>query len=699
MGDACWPGQLAWERLARDLGPGVLKEVADAKTVYRACAGHLGSGIGAVQLNLIANGTCSFGAVCAFESCNTTGSEMSNLPVYSVAATTVDHVQKAVAFANQHEIRVSVKSTGASYSIANSQPDSILIWMSNFVKYSAAGVSETFSDTCGHQKGPVLKVGGGEQWGDVFTSLVATGDYELSSGAAVTVGGAGGWLQGGGLGPMDRELGLGIDNVVEFEVVVPDGTVKKADACSESDLFWALRGGGGGNWGVVLSATYKAYKRKPLTKVGLYWKGAESFGPFIQLATGNPLANIPVGYPLPFPNKLAAGEPSFSVSRTAMMGNSSHPSISKWWEVMLGLMNPVTADRRIDGYYSVGCRLDKVGGLAAVCADIWFRGNLSEWDEAFGKPLREAFQMTAAPDLMSADGPEFLYMAGSASSFYATAARSCGMDQAGAYICNASMGGPGWAATDGYNADVQVGTGLSYGPTGAAVWLLPKTLFTTEKDRMRQLLRHPLSWYAGVNHIVGGAVMDVADDATAINPAIRNAALHWFFIPAFEGGQVSMPNARALIQQHMPPPHGAPCFNHDSKNSAFLDALAETNGMTWEDLYWGSNLPRLRSIKGQIDPKGIFTCSDCLTAQPKSKQMSMQTCGDVQAAYKAAGCCGNPSKTFTTGDMKRRRLSEDEQLVESVETALQKQKAQSGSSSSLAKAIGDIVKDYIKKPV
>ena len=81
----------------------------------------------------------------------------------------------------------------------------------------------------------------------------------MSSGAAVTVGGAGGWLQGGGLGPLDRALGLGIDNALSFEVVLASGELVTADACSQPDLFWALRGGGGGNWGVVVSATSKVH--------------------------------------------------------------------------------------------------------------------------------------------------------------------------------------------------------------------------------------------------------------------------------------------------------------------------------------------------------------------------------------------------------------------------------------------------------
>ena len=87
-------------------------------------------------------------------------------------------------------------------------------------------------------------------------SWAGTG-YMASSGAAVSVGGSGGWLQGGGLGPFDRNLGLGVDNLVQVEIVTADGQLRTANNCTNSDLFWALTGGGGGNWGVVVSTIQK----------------------------------------------------------------------------------------------------------------------------------------------------------------------------------------------------------------------------------------------------------------------------------------------------------------------------------------------------------------------------------------------------------------------------------------------------------
>ncbi|KAL8898018.1 MAG: hypothetical protein Q9207_006911 [Kuettlingeria erythrocarpa] len=79
-----------------------------------------------------------------------------------------------------------------------------------------------------------------------------------------SVGCLGGWMQGGGHGPAAHEFGLGADQVLEAQVVLANGDIVTASPCQHSDLFFAIRGGGGGTYGVVLSTTVKAH---PTTKV------------------------------------------------------------------------------------------------------------------------------------------------------------------------------------------------------------------------------------------------------------------------------------------------------------------------------------------------------------------------------------------------------------------------------------------------
>jgi FAD/FMN-containing dehydrogenase len=71
------------------------------------------------------------------------------------------------------------------------------------------------------------------------------------------VGVAGGWVQGGGHSPFSPLYGLAVDNVLEFKVVTADGNLIVVNDVVNQDLFWALRGGGGGTWGVVVEATFK----------------------------------------------------------------------------------------------------------------------------------------------------------------------------------------------------------------------------------------------------------------------------------------------------------------------------------------------------------------------------------------------------------------------------------------------------------
>jgi hypothetical protein len=77
--------------------------------------------------------------------------------------------------------------------------------------------------------------------------------------------GIGGYLTGGGHNAISPTYGLGADGVLEMEVVTPSGDILIANECQNSDLFWALRGGGGSTFGVITSATLRTF---PTPKMG-----------------------------------------------------------------------------------------------------------------------------------------------------------------------------------------------------------------------------------------------------------------------------------------------------------------------------------------------------------------------------------------------------------------------------------------------
>ena len=107
------------------------------------------------------------------------------------------------------------------------------------------------------------KIGAGAKLADIYDQLTAQG-VSIPSGSCLSIGIAG-IAQGGGIGVVDRMYGLTCDALVSAQIVTADGQLRECNATQNPDLFWAVRGGGGGNFGVVTSFTFQTHATQDLT--------------------------------------------------------------------------------------------------------------------------------------------------------------------------------------------------------------------------------------------------------------------------------------------------------------------------------------------------------------------------------------------------------------------------------------------------
>ncbi|KAK1139828.1 hypothetical protein N8T08_011154 [Aspergillus melleus] len=188
--------------------------------------------------------------------------------VYSVVAETVEDIQQAVRFARDHNLRLVVKNTGHDFLGRSGAPHSLQI-----ATFRMRGLS--FSDGFvpkgaprGHILGSTVTVEAGAILDEIYPAVKEEGKVAVL-GAAHTVGAAGGYIQGGGHSPIGSWKGMASDNAVEFEVVTADGDLVTANEYQHQELFWALRGGGGGTFGVVTKVTLRTFDEVPTVAVNL----------------------------------------------------------------------------------------------------------------------------------------------------------------------------------------------------------------------------------------------------------------------------------------------------------------------------------------------------------------------------------------------------------------------------------------------
>ncbi len=164
-------------------------------------------------------------------------------------------VASAIRFARQHDIQLSVRSGGHSYGGWSTGPGLVIdVSPMNQVHVNAASGLAT--------------VGSGTRLIDLYAAL-APHNLAVPGGSCPSVGIAGLTL-GGGFGVLGRKLGLTCDSLQSAQVVLASGTTVTCDEGHHSDLFWALRGGGGGSFGVVTSFTFVTHPLGPVGSLGLF---------------------------------------------------------------------------------------------------------------------------------------------------------------------------------------------------------------------------------------------------------------------------------------------------------------------------------------------------------------------------------------------------------------------------------------------
>ncbi|KAJ6111547.1 hypothetical protein N7523_007608 [Penicillium sp. IBT 18751x] len=191
-------------------------------------------------------------------------------PVYTINATEPAELAAGMAFAQRHNVRLVVRNTGHDILGKSEGYGALQIW----IKYIQKGITiqEKYrpSDKCSNSDwtGAALTIGGGYVWADVYEFVFKRG-ITVVGGGDPTVGCIGGYTQGGGHSPASHEYGLAADQVLETQVVLANGSIVTANPCQHEDLFFALRGGGGGSYGVVISMTVKGYPTKPVVAQSL----------------------------------------------------------------------------------------------------------------------------------------------------------------------------------------------------------------------------------------------------------------------------------------------------------------------------------------------------------------------------------------------------------------------------------------------
>ncbi|KAK3986410.1 hypothetical protein QBC44DRAFT_248259 [Cladorrhinum sp. PSN332] len=534
-GDPLWPSETEWSRLNSSLGGALLKPLPPASFCYPTSPNF-------------DNGSCNFlftnasqstfyfddpltvlaewpqGLTCP-RSRNPTGNcTQGGFPEYVVNATTPKHVQAAVNFARNKNIRLIIKNTGHDTSGRNVGAGSLSVF-THFLK--GFEFLPNYKQPGGNYRGPAARVGSGLQVWEAFRQAERY-NVTLTAASCLTVGSYGGWISGGGHSPLSSKYGLGADQVLELKVVTADGRYLTASPQHNEDLFFALRGGGGSTYGVITSVIVKAHP----------------------------------------PINLTIASFNFVLGTTPSNGPSSNPTITNSTAFWLGF----------NAVFAFGIPVVDAGGYLwtnglrqgqgfAMQVQVQMPGHTPAEAAAFVQPLLGELNSLGIPVIIPAPTTR---------------------------VYSSQTGGVGTSpGAGGYLASRLFPRRAYEDPTLFAAAMAAARAFVEEGYTFHGLNMAPTLRVAGFPAAAG------------LNPVWRESVMH---ADVFAFSQINMgtaTNAQVVAAHERMNRLMEPLKAATPGGGAYLNEAdpAEPN---WQESFYGVNYKRLKRIKGERDPWGVF---------------------------------------------------------------------------------------------
>lgn len=166
---------------------------------------------------------------------------------YVVVAESAEDIAVALKFARKRNLRLAIKGGGHSYKGTSNAADSLLIWTRKMRRVQVDDSARS------------VTLGAGCIWMDAYDAVTTKAGRYVQGGGCTTVGVAG-LVQAGGFGSFSKQFGPAAAGLLEAEVVTADGEIIAANQSQNADLFWALKGGGGGSFGIITRLTLRTHE-------------------------------------------------------------------------------------------------------------------------------------------------------------------------------------------------------------------------------------------------------------------------------------------------------------------------------------------------------------------------------------------------------------------------------------------------------